>query len=72
MGRDILYHCHSLDHCYGYSNVENQQDERKWRVKLAQALIKSPENKKNRFKLGYLGKSTHFLFCHSSLACVKV
>nr|AAF69680.1 high-affinity iron permease CaFTR1 [Candida albicans] len=28
----------------------------KWRVKLAQALIKSPTNKKDRFKLGYLGK----------------
>lgn len=28
----------------------------KWRIKLAQALIKKPESKKDRFKIGYLTK----------------
>ena len=42
----------------------------KWRVKLAQALIKSPENKKNRFKLGYLWEKvrTFYFAIHHLLA----
>ena len=42
----------------------------KWRVKLAQALIKSPENKKNRFKLGYLGKK-YALFILPFITCLR-
>ncbi|AOW27013.1 FTR1 family protein [Candida albicans P57072] len=42
----------------------------KWRVKLAQALIKSPTNKKDRFKLGYLGKK-YALFILPFITCLR-
>ncbi|CAX45667.1 high-affinity iron permease, putative [Candida dubliniensis CD36] len=42
----------------------------KWRVKLAQALIKTPSNKKDRFRLGYLGKK-YALFILPFITCLR-
>ncbi|EMG49974.1 High-affinity iron permease, putative, partial [Candida maltosa Xu316] len=42
----------------------------KWRVKLAQALVKSPENKKDRFKIGYLTKK-YALFILPLVTCLR-
>ncbi|EMG49970.1 High-affinity iron permease, putative, partial [Candida maltosa Xu316] len=42
----------------------------KWRVKLAQALVKSPEKKKDRFKIGYLTKK-YALFILPFITCLR-
>ena len=44
----------------------------KWRVKLAQALIKSPTNKKIDLNWVTLVRNMLFSFYHSLLVCVKV
>ena len=42
----------------------------KWRVKLAQALVKSPEKKSERFKIGYLTKK-YAMFILPFITCLR-
>ncbi|ODV67434.1 FTR1-domain-containing protein [Hyphopichia burtonii NRRL Y-1933] len=42
----------------------------KWRVKLAQALVKVPEHKKDRFKIGYLTKK-YCMFILPFITCLR-
>lgn len=42
----------------------------KWRVKLAQALVKVPEQKKDRFKIGYLTKK-YCMFILPFITCLR-
>lgn len=42
----------------------------KWRVKLAQALIKAPSNRKDRFRIGYLTKK-YCMFILPFITCLR-
>ncbi|KAI3403088.1 hypothetical protein KGF56_004148 [Candida oxycetoniae] len=42
----------------------------KWRIKLAQALTKKPDNKKDRFKIGYLTKK-YCMFILPLITCLR-
>ncbi|CAI5757241.1 unnamed protein product [Candida verbasci] len=42
----------------------------KWRVKLAQSIIKQPSNKKDRFKIGYWSKK-YVLFILPFITCLR-
>ncbi|KAK6453969.1 plasma membrane iron permease [Scheffersomyces xylosifermentans] len=42
----------------------------KWRVKLAQALVKKPSNRKDRFKVGYISKR-YALFILPFITCLR-